>query len=212
MGYDGAMSDFDEVARQAGLTPTPSGGPPPLEPKRIKVFGVLHIVFGSLGLLQVLMNLAMMPFQEKLMTMSAGGSEDLAGLQLAIADKLKPYTWIAMGLGVIVAGMILRAGIGLVTKKKNSLAASNQYAWVSIGVKLLSLVLFVVLVLPAYNEMFESMVVPSAPGGGNILMVMKVSASIGGIVGPVLMCVYPILALVMLNKPLVKDFLAAQSR
>ena len=185
----------------------PAAAFPNFEPKRVKVFGVMHIVFGGLGFGQVLGNLAMTPFQKQIMSFSSMGSPDeVMEAQLVMMEKLKPFTWISIVITLILASLIMRAGLRLVKKKPGALPASNLYAWCSIGAKAILLILFFVMVQPIYNEMFESMFDDTTPGADEALLVMRIATSVGGILGPLVTMVYPILALTMLNKKIVKDY------
>lgn len=211
MGYEWLMSDFDQAATAAG----PAPGFPNLEPKRIKVFGVMHIVFGGMGLLQLLFGvlMAVSGLQEKLLKLSSAASPPgTFELQMEMTERLQTYTWISWGIMCILGVLLLKAGIGLVRKKKESVAASNLYAWTSIGMKVVMLILFFTMALPAFNEMFESLVDSSVAGGKATLMTMRISSAVGGVLGPVLGAIYPILALVMLNKPVVRDFFKVQGQ
>ncbi len=206
------MSDFDQVGGRAG----PGGEFPNPEPKRIKVFGVMHIVFGALGFLHVLWGLVSVVFpgiQESMMTLSsAGAPEGMYELQMDLVKKLAPYTWISLLLIVVVAGLMMRAGIGLVKQKRGAVGASNLYAWVSLATKLVMLLLFFAVVQPAYDALFEGMIDSTAPQAKAMLGMMRILTAATGVLGPVLMSIYPILALVMLNKPVVKNYFSGLGR
>ena len=151
--------------------------------------------------------------QEKFLKLSSAASP--AGtyeLQVEMTERMETYTWITWGITCIIGVLLLKAGIGLVRKKKESVAASNLYAWTSIGMKVVMLILFLTMALPVLNEMFEGWVDSSVPGAEAMLMTMRITMAVTGVVVPALGAIYPILALVMLNKPVVWDFFKVQGQ
>jgi hypothetical protein len=190
--------------------PAPMAAPPVFEPKRLKVFGVMHLVFGGLGFLMVALNLVGLLLKgviEKA-TSAQGQPGEMVEFQKRINESTAVASWVGVVLGARVAVLILMAGLALVRRKKNSLKASNLYAWVSIGAKVVSLVLFVVIVAPAINGAMDDLTREVPADVKTMMSAVKVGTIASGFVGPVIMAIYPMLALILLNKPLVKDFLS----
>ncbi len=210
--------------------PPPMEAPPLLEPKRVKVFGVLHIVFGAMGILGSLMYFVMavgmvplMNFVLKSAAKEAGPSDpaakaviqSLEAMTTMISESLPSY-WLGGLTGLVVAILILTAGIQLVKRRKNAVASSNRYSYCSIVFRIINVGVYFVVVMPAMNRYYGAMDglsgpgMAGGPGGGGFNMVQfQQMLGVGGaVVGSVLALVYPILALVMLGKPEVKDYLS----
>lgn len=186
--------------------------PPVLEPKRLKVFGVIDIVFGGLGLLYMALNVVGLLAQDVVQKMSSAGQpEEVVEFQRRFTEATMPSSIISIILGTVVSAVVLVAGIALVRRKKNSIKLSNLYAFISIAAKVVTVVIFLTMIMPALNELMDDLVkemAADAPGDvKQMLDIMKASATGAGILVPVLMCIYPILSLVLLNKPKVREFL-----
>ena len=103
------------------------------------------------------------------------------------------------------------AGIQLLKKRRNGLQWSNTYAWSSLGAELINLVLALTIMIPAMLEMTQGMLANSkAPAAvsGRMWGFMA-----GGVIGGlVVSCVYPILALALLNRPATKAWFATLTK
>jgi hypothetical protein len=188
--------------------PDVPGAPPVLEPKRIRVFGIIHIVFGGMGLLHSVFGAAMMFAQEWFTRLTTQGQpEELIELQLRIQKEMAVSSWISLAIGVVVSILILRAGIGLVRRKKAGLRAANTYAWVSLAAKVVTIIIFFLLVNPLLIRIFDEMIDPSDATARTVLGAMKVTTTVAGMITPVIAAIYPLVSLVMLNKQEVKDYL-----
>lgn len=202
--------------------PPPMAALPQIQPGRIKVFGVIHIVFGALGILGALFNIAMgtlIPLLNQAMEGATTGSgaadpqmvELLAAVKTMLSDMIPVY--LVKGLsGLVVAILILVAGIRLVKCRKSAVGSSNLYTWASIGARCLNLGVYLAIGMAASNRYYEAMeklgpTSASAPGMG--MMQFQQSMGVGvAIIGSLVAMVYPILAFIMLNKPVAKQFLA----
>ena len=190
--------------------PPPMEGMPLIEPGRIKVFGIIHIVFGSLGLLNIVFQVIMTAVREPFTRFTTQGQpEELVELQVQMYHDMAAGTWISLAVGSVVAVFILRAGIMLVRKRKSALKANQAYVIVSLIAKVLGIVIFYVMLLPVLNRTFEGMLEPGSPAQlKTVVETMKISMYVAGMVIPVLGAIYPVLSLLMLKKPEVKQFLA----
>ena len=110
---------------------------------------------------------------------------------------------------LIMAGLLLFAGLSLVKRRKKAAKQSNLYAWVAIGFTVLNLPLSLFITLPAQREMQtkmeESMGVPASTGTEQIEMIGQV---VGTFIGIIIALIYPILALYFLKRQKVTDYLA----
>lgn len=182
---------------------------PLVEPSAIKVFGVLHLVFGILGIFGVLISGAQLFFKNAIMEATSSGDDEVLELQRRISDSTQLSTWLTVVISILVTVMILRAGIQLLRKKKKAVQASTVYSYVSIGSKILAVVIALVVTLPAVNGVIEEMGSSSAPSSqlSVTLSTMKLTMAITSIASPLLMCFYPALSLVLLRKKSISDYL-----
>jgi hypothetical protein len=185
--------------------PPPMAAPPVLEPKRLKVFGVLHIVLGALGLVFTVLGLVMKQVAEKF------GSDDPPEMfdqfQTDFSEAAGTFELVSTVLGVGVAVLMIVAGISLVRRRKNCLRLNSLYGWSSIASKVLTIVLFVMLA-PALNEVADKYLTDAPPDVKTLINAFKIGFMLMALLGSVLTAIYPMLALILLNKPVVKDFVA----
>jgi len=190
---------------------------PILEPKSIKVFGVLHVVFGVIGALGLLWGIVQLFIGDSLAKMQSAGDEALYEMQKGMQDELKLPTIIALIISAVVTTLILRAGFKLLKNRKDAVKASAAYSFASIGGKVIGLILTLAYTIPALNRYFDQVVeqMGGAGGGASMVSIMnmtKTVTSVSGIVMPLLMCFYPVLCLILLKKKPVTDFLAQHGK
>ena len=191
------------------LPQPPSSSVADVERGRIKVFGIIHIIFGGLGLMNVIGGIGMQILQEPFIRLTnQGESEEMVALQMQMYREMALTTWISTVISVIVAVLVLRAGIALVKRRQSAVKASNVYVVASLVAKAAGVLLFCMVVMPVASGAMDSMLDESIPDVKTILAVIKVTMAVAGVLAPLLGAVYPLCALVMLNKPQVKEFLA----
>ena len=175
------------------------------EPPAVKVFGILHLVFAGFGLLGVVWGLYVAVLGNPFLKFSPAGQQEA---QIAMQAKIGPMTTTTGILSLLVTIPMIVAGIQLLKRRKSGLKWSNTYAWSSLGAKLINLILAVTIMIPAMQEMTRGLLgtskAPPAVAG-----VMAGSMAVGAIGGVVVACVYPILALILLNRPATKAWFAS---
>jgi hypothetical protein len=167
------------------------------------IFGGMGILFGIWSMLSVFFTSAMSGAG-----MPPGPRRDS---MMEVQQKyMTEVGWVSVMTGafmLILAALLLISGPKLWKKKAAGLRWSNRYAWTSIATKLVSLVVGLMVVMPASHRMTEALV-KDMPGSSDAMAgMMSVSSSLGVLLGPIVGLVYPILALVMLNRPSVTRFL-----
>lgn len=196
----------------------PPASPPPslpaspmLEPSAVRVFGIMHLVFGGFGLLFGAWNVLGNKMNSMFLDPKAPGYE----AQLRYMEEVR---WVSILTGIfmiVLAGLLLVAGIKLVRSRPDGVAWSNRYAWASIATKLVSLVIAVAVLLPAMRRMIGGIMPPTPgmpPGTAEAFSnIMQMAISVGSVAGPLVSCVYPGLALYFLSRPPVKEW-AARTR
>lgn len=195
-------------------------GIPVSPPTRIKVFGILHIVFAGIGILVALGQSAMLMFKDQIRSFGASGGVSTAQerqleVQRRIEEATGAYNLPFIGMEFLLCGVMLVAGILLVKHRRNALKWSNGYAWFSITCKLATIALYLGVILPAVNAEFDQMLGANGAARADktaqaMLTGMKIAMSAAGVLSPLIASIYPILALAMLNKPSVRTALGLE--
>ncbi|MFM2198596.1 MAG: hypothetical protein RLZZ505_2028 [Verrucomicrobiota bacterium] len=177
------------------------------QPQMVKVFGIMHVIFAAFGLLSSLWAIFVIVAGNPFLNMMPKTPEMAAQAkaQAAMEANMMPMTLISTFITVIVGLLMLKAGIMLLKKRRGALSWSNRYAWTSLAAKLANIGLAFIYTVPAMKEMVSSMPGGTAmPGGMEWIMIGSM------IFGIVIMSAYPILALILLNRPKIKQWFAAQ--
>lgn len=206
---------MDQVPDQGSGWPAaqPAAKLPPLPvPSQVTVFGIMHLVLAVCGVLMVAISGMMQEFSRTMMAAQAGApgfAGAQARLQEEILDLSKGPTAVYSAGTIVLAVLLAVAGILLLKRRAAGVKVSNVYAWLSIALKVTSLVLFFAWTLPKLEPMLAQVAKEGGPEAAVFGNVMRISMIAGGALSPVMMCVYPVLALVLLNRPKVKQALAA---
>ncbi|MBT8043807.1 MAG: hypothetical protein KJO79_02555 [Verrucomicrobiae bacterium] len=176
-----------------------------------KVFGILHLVFGGLGLLFGVIGLVSLAFQDKLQEIQFSTYPENVrdGMQDAMQPLYEAQQWdIASSVGsLILAVLLIVAGLKLVRYRKQGRKISNIYSALSIVHKLFAIGIVVFVKAPAMRQVGES--IENLGGQSDVSMgaIMGPMAIITGIATAVIMMVYPILSFFMLGKKQVSESL-----
>lgn len=188
----------------------PAAGPPPvpdtsgIEPPAVKVFGIIHLVMAGYGILMGGFGLVVQVFGNPFISSKNPAYE----AQMQFQEEL---IWVSVMSGVfalLLAGLLIVSGLKLVRSNPDGVRWSNSYSWTSIATKLVSLIVGVIFVLPMTNRMMDRMVETKTHPGGATSTIIRFSTSLGTVGGPVVMCLYPGLALFFLSRPRVKAWRA----
>ncbi len=190
----------------------PSMSPDDIEPGRLRVFGVCHIVFGGLGLMNVAGGAAMQFFQRLWTFTPPNGPDKLQEIQNEMYRDLTAYTWVTIAMSLIVGVLILRAGIALTKRRQSSLRLSNIYVLSSLIAKIVAVVLFLVVAMPVIGEAVTAMLEESSAALPGWVGGLQVFIAVIGVISFLLSTIYPLCAFLMLNKPQVKAYLARHGR
>lgn len=187
-----------------------------IEPPSIKVFGVFHLIVAGYGIVMTISSLVMLQFSDgftKLMGAAGGGATAFsANQQQAMSQYMndtKMFSYISGAFASVLAIMLIMAGIGLLKRRESGRVMSIRYAYTSIGLKVITLIMMLTFLMPAttrYNEaMFSGM-------GSSLGNTMNAAIKVSQILGVLIACIYPIVVLIMMRKEKVKTFLASQGR
>ncbi|BCX46849.1 hypothetical protein HAHE_07570 [Haloferula helveola] len=174
---------------------------PDQPPPAIKVFGIIHLVLAGLGVVSAIMAAVGMLFLGKLGSLASGPAGSSAGGEFdALQGYMAEIAWfsfLSTGFTLVLAALLLVAGIKLVKKRRNAVTWSNGYAWTSIVMKVASLVITVVFIMPAAARMNQAI------GGDTQETLSNISTFFGSAVS----FAYPVVALILLNRTPVKRYL-----
>lgn len=129
------------------------------EPSSLRVFGILHLILAGVGILFGISSL----FARQTNAFFIRSGNPAYEAQLRYVEEVH---WVSVMTGVfmlVLAALLLVAGIKLVRSRPDGVAWSNRYAWTSIATKVISLVVTVAVLLPAMRRMIDGMV-PLPPG------------------------------------------------
>lgn len=181
------------------------------EPGAIKTFGVIHLIIAGYGIITGLFSLLSTIFFQQF-TQNFSGSSGPSGANqemtmMSYMSELQVYTYSAIAFSFILAAMLIIAGIGLLKGREKGRVMSIRYAWTSMGMKLITLIFTIVVVMPATKRMTETMY-SGMPGGVSNTMgsIMQYSQVFGILIS----FAYPILVLVMMKGEKVKEYLAGR--
>lgn len=193
----------------------PASPPPPMppsggasEPSAVKIFGIFHLILAGFGFLFGIWSLLAKQTSSIFIRPGTPGYD----AQLRYMDEVH---WVSVMTGLfmlMLAVLLLVAGLKLVRSRPDGVAWSHRYAWTSIATKAISLVVTVAVLLPAIQRMTGEMMPPPAgmpPGSAeSMASIMKIVISISTTAGPIVSCLYPALALYFLSRPNVKEWVA----
>lgn len=176
------------------------------QPQSVKIFGIMHLVFGAYGVLATLLAIVAMigvnPFLA-LMPKTPGASVQMEQ-QAAMQTEMLPMTIVNTIIAIATTAFIITAGILMLKRRRNGLKWSNRYAWTSLLGKVVGIVLTIIYTIPMMKEITSGGSSPGMPGAMENVMLGSM------IFGILLTCIYPILSLVLLNRPKTKEWFAAQ--
>jgi hypothetical protein len=179
------------------------------QPQQVKILGIFHVILAAYGILgsafAVVVAVYGNPFLKLFPKTPAMAAQ--MQMQAEMQQKMMPATILSVVLTLIIATLMLIAGIKLLKKRRDALKWSNRYAWTSLAGKAANLVIAFAITIPVMREVQGSMA-SSAPGMPPAAMDTIVLVST--LFGVIVMCAYPILSLILLNRPKTKAWFAAQ--
>ena len=188
-----------------------SAAPPEIVPKpsQITVFGILHILAAVAGFGTLLFSMAsskspnatfLEAFQQEKDSQVSFTPEALEGLDKALSLNIYFEVFTA-----VLATMLLTSGLAMLLNARWGISLSNKYAFLSIGLKIISLVLVALVVAPGYQAFCDGITGADTTFVNTICITMKITS----FVSPLATMIYPILALILLNRPSVKKYQAS---
>ena len=173
----------------------------------------MHLILGIVGVIGGLFSVVMQLASKAMFKTLAETMEEEEGAAfleqtIEYTEKLAAISYFDLLARVFIAVVIIIAGVSLLKAKRNSVKKSNLYAFVSIGLKALMLVIVIAVVIPATNEYYDALAAAGAEQPGVEMGLQKVLGSASQALTPVISMLYPILALILLNRKPVREWLA----
>lgn len=173
------MSTFN-----APNTPQP---PIPTRPTTGTVFGVLNLVLGIMGI-------CCSPFST--LSLFIENPQDPVNKLIHDSTLLTSWMIIAAVLGMVLGGILITAGIGLLTDKSFGRKLSIVYSWTNLALIIIGFLISIVwLYIPLINMMSD-------------LKGVELSGAIGGMAGGIFSTLwgaaYPIVLLIFMSRSTVK--------
>ena len=176
------------------------------QPQAVKIFGILHIILGVYGVLMVAFAImAMFGFNPFLAIVpkTAATSAQMEQ-QASMQTEMIPVSVITTLIAIATTAFIITGGILMLKRRRSGLKWSNRYAWTSLLGKAVAAGVAFFYTYPMMKEMTSGVGSPGMPGAMEGVMIGSM------IFGIVIICIYPILTLVLLNRPKVKEWFANQ--
>lgn len=218
------LAAMDNPYSAPNMVQPPSGQAFHLEPRAIKVFGVLHIIFAGFGILSVLFGLVFIFAVEPIFNMLAenmaesGGSaaeQEAAEIIRLLGDMYQgmiPYYAVWTAISAVLVILLMRAGVLLVKKRKNAASASHLWSWAVVGATIINIPISLLYTLPLQREFQEKITEATGTAATSASPFESASEIVGLIFGVVIALIYPILALIFLKRANVTEFLATQGK
>lgn len=152
-------------------------------PTAILVFGVLHLVFGALGLLGLLGSAAIL--------FTVDPSNPMHAI-LRASEFYRVYLWASSALGLLGIVALIAAGIGLFLAQNWARVLSIGYAVYAILAGLAGMVVSWIYVVSPLIEKASHSSGPAVAGA--------IGGAIGGMIGSVIGLIYPVAIIVFMTR------------
>ncbi len=185
------------------------------EPGAIKTFGVLHLVIAGYGILMGVISLVGTVFfqglSKSLATPRGVAGPSGADQEMAMTNymnELQVFTYVSLAFSMVLAVLLILAGIGLLKGRESGRVMSLRYAWASLVTKAITFAFTIAVVMPATKRMTETLY-QGMPGkmGDTMGSVVQYSQ----LVTILITCIYPIVVLVVMKGQKIKEYLAARA-
>jgi hypothetical protein len=167
-------SAIPELGGQAAAEGQPA--PKRIRPTPVTVFGILNIVFGSLGLLCTPLAIAALWIPQQ------PGAYQMGTAMMA-------YTIVGYIVGFFCAILLLAAGIGLLYQKRWARQCSYGYGWFAIVWGIIGIIITVAMMASGMGG-----------SGGAEETATKVGGVVGGMCGGIIGLIYPVFLVIFMKR------------
>lgn len=174
---------------------------PPAMPSSIpKVFGIINIVYGALGMFSAVASVGALALMKSIIP--EGQLKEFDALMKAY-EGIAHYAYIDVVIKVVLGLVLIVAGIGLL--RKRSWAAGTTIFW---AVARMVIAIAMVFVMAAPVRVFQEKVNEIGPAGGpDMQKFQEMANGAGNVMTIVMVSIYPILCIIFLSKKRVKQSL-----
>jgi hypothetical protein len=134
------------------------------QPQTVKVFGIMHILLAVYGFGASVLGV-ISAFAGNLFYKFMPQTPELAKqmeMEAQMQDKMMVATVVAPVIYLVLAVLILIAGIKLLKKRRSGLMWSNRYAWTSLVGKVITLIITFLYTIPAMRDTIIDPALPAA--------------------------------------------------
>ena len=169
-----------------------------------KVFGILHLVFGGLGIVFGLFAIVGAAFTDKIQELQYSGYPDEMRdrMMSAMQPVYETQKWdvISSCFSIVLAVLMIFAGLKLVKYRRRGLKISNIYSALSVIHKLIAIGIVVVIKNPAMQEVSKRLEEIGGEQASAMDMMTWPVAVVIGVGTAIVMSIYPILSFFLLNR------------
>lgn len=176
------------------------------QPQTVKVFGILHLLFAAFGLLGLVWAVLLLTVGNPVFMFIPKTPEMDAQMnaQEAMQNQMMTGTVVSSLLTLVIGIVMIIAGIKLLKKRRDGLKWSNRYAWTSLAGKAVNVVIAFAFTMPVVSGSLPATGGSTPFGSPETFVVITMLFSI------LISCIYPVLTLILLNRPTTKEWFAAQ--
>lgn len=162
--------------------------PAPQRPASVTVFGILNIIFGSMGVLWT-------PFGLVSLLIAPSGSSPNPVIDVMLRGPfMRGWLLSTAAVGIIAAAALLASGIGLLMLKPWGRLLANAYAVYMIALKIAEFVVNFFYMARPLLEQASQATNPAEKGG-------LIGGAIGGLIGGCFYIIFPILLIIFMTRP-----------
>ncbi len=176
-----------------------------------KVFGILHLVFGGLGVVFGIFGMVNLWFSESYAGKQYSSyPEEMRGEMEALMEPMyEVQVWdIVSSVGsMVLAVLLIVSGVMLVKYRRLGRKISNIYSGLSVVHKLFGIAVVALVKAPAMREVGESLDRMGGGTGVDVGGVMGPAVLVVGVISALVMMVYPVLSFFMLGKKQARESL-----
>lgn len=177
------------------------------QPQTVKVFGILHLIMGVYGVFGLIIGVMALMGHNPFLSFIPKTPQATAQMeqQASMQKEMMPATVIGFILSIATTFLILKAGILLLKRRRSGLKWSNRYAWVSLVGKVFGVGIAILYTFPVIQKS-----ITSTSGVKSMPALMEGVMIASMVVGVLIPFLYPILTLVLLNRPATKQWFATR--
>jgi len=192
------------LAPQSGMTPPPPEAMAPVKTAIPKVFGIIHIVYASLGIVGAIFSVGFFLFMKMVMS-DAGAEMQEMEVFLDAYNDMAIYSYIDAAVKIVLGIVLLVSGIGLLKRKLWAQKASIFWS----VVRIIAVIVITVVTYGPSRQLQDKMseMSQNQPGQFDQGAFQSSIQGASSVLSIVILAIYPVVCLIFLSKKSVKDAL-----